>query len=421
MGIFDKVKDITDKAVDKAKIISESAKEEYKKAKEQSEQKKAERDAYKAEAEEKARLITEKIIQEVIDNRDSNKKNIFETIDETRLQNFAKEYYEKMVLPGSKASLSCILMYPYIDEKKIKTLKASLHDYDETETPILYIKDSEKQEFVFTKENFYFKVRYPEDNKFWCCGKLQTNVINKFEIESDETVGSFKVNGVQVTAIKICNIYRQDFLALNEFCRMVLENDFDISAEEIDKLIKQKIGDKIYQNIKKYMVYEDELVMYYAWGSDSLLALDYIACTTKQIIIMDREVFGATANVKQFYYEDITSMATIQNSNSSDLIGYIIDTALTVALKICDLVITVAGSTNKINTLYTVEAERVVAIYHQYRKEAKQVTPTVSNIIQQNEPDAMDQLVKLSQLREAGVITEEEFNQKRKILLGKIN
>jgi hypothetical protein len=420
MGIFDKVKDITDKAVDKAKVISESAKEEYKKAKEENEQKKAERDAYRAEAERKARKLTEKIVQEVAENSDKNKKHIFETIDETELKNFAKEYYEKMVLPGSKASLSCILMYPYIDEKKVNTLKTSLRDYDEAELPILYIKDSEKQEFVFTKENFYFKIKYPDDTKLWCCGKLQISAINKFEVVSDETIGSFRVNGVQVAAIKICNIYKQDFMALNEFCRMILENDFNISAEEIDKLIRQKIGNKIHQNIKKYMVYDDELVMYYAGGSDSLLALDYIACTTKQIIIVNREVFGATANIKQFYYEDITSMATIQNSNSSDLIGYIIDTALTAALKICDLVITVAGSTNKINTLYTVEAERVVAIYHQYRKEAKIITPAVSNIIQQSEPDAMDQLVKLSQLKENGVITEAEYNEKRMILLDKI-
>ena len=90
-------------------------------------------------------------------------------------------------------------------------------------------------------------------------------------------------------------------------------------------------------------------------------AKDYIVCTTKQIIVVNREMLGATANIKQFYYEDITSASTEQNAKSSDFTTALLETAITAATKTCDLIISVAGATTKIDTLFKVEAERVVA------------------------------------------------------------
>lgn len=420
MGLFDRVKDVTGKAAEMANTISQTAKEEYEKAKKENMQKKAENDAHKKEMTERADIRAKEIEEKINARKDHQVEGLFQSLTEKELCDYTKEFYEKMVLPGSKASLSCISMFPYIDEKKKKALRSTIPDFDISETPILYIHDSEKQEFLLTIENFYFKVKFDEDRNFWCRGKIESQNVDEFSIEISETESAFKINGITVTSIAVRNIYRQDFMALNEYYRTIREKDFNIEPKEIDRLIHQKIGDKIYQQVKKYMVYDDELVMYYASGSDSLLATDYIACTTRQIIIVDREAFGATSNVKQFYYEDITSMAILQNSNSNDLLGYIIDTALTAALKICTLVITVAGSRNKINTLYTVEAERVVAIYHQYRKEAKNPLPVTQTIVQQNEPDAIEMLKKLAELKDSGIISEEEFQEKKANLLSKI-
>lgn len=129
---------------------------------------------------------------------------------------------------------------------------------------------------------------------------------------------------------------------------------------------------------------------------------------------------GAISNVKQFYYEDITSMATEQNSKSDDLLVAVIDSALTAALKVCDLIIMVAGAKEKISTLYTIEAERVIAIYREYRKELKKGNQTAQTIIQQKEPDVLEQLETLSKLKDSGIISEEEFNQKKAVLLEKL-
>ena len=130
---------------------------------------------------------------------------------------------------------------------------------------------------------------------------------------------------------------------------------------------------------------------------------------------------GITANAKQFYYEDITSIQTIQNTNSGSLTGYLLNSALIAALDVCDLLITVAGASNRINSLYKNEADRIVSIYHQQRKEIKSSLKTPT-IIQQssNEPDPIDQLQKLAKLKESGIITEDEYNAKKAILMDKI-
>ncbi|MBR5157297.1 MAG: SHOCT domain-containing protein [Clostridia bacterium] len=132
---------------------------------------------------------------------------------------------------------------------------------------------------------------------------------------------------------------------------------------------------------------------------------------------MDREMFGATANIKQFYYEDIISASTEQNATSNDLTVALLETAITAATKTCDLVISTAGAGLRINTLFKVEAERVVAVYHHYRKEAKKATAQPQVVVQQQN-DPMEQLEKLAKLKDSGIITQEEFDAKKKELLG---
>ena len=209
----------------------------------------------------------------------------------------------------------------------------------------------------------------------------------------------------------------EDFITMNKYFTDIKAQDFEIKDEEIDKIIQEKIGSKIYKQVKKYMVYDDELAIYFAWGLDSLAAKDYIVCTTKQIIIMDREAFGGTMNVKQLYYEDITSAQTIQNTGDSSLTGMLLDAAFASLFQQCDLEITVAGSKTRINTLCKVEAERVISIYHEYRKKAKAANSQPQVIVQQNQPDVLEQIEKLAKLKEMGVLSAEEFAKKKAELL----
>ena len=135
------------------------------------------------------------------------------------------------------------------------------------------------------------------------------------------------------------------------------------------------------------------------------------------MVVLDREAFGLTKNVKQFYYEDVTSMATLQETNG------LLDLALTAALSICDLEVAVAGAKERLKTLYTYEAEKAVKVYRECRRNIKEKSNQPQVVVQQAAPsqaDPLDQLKKLQALKEAGILTEDEFNAKKADLLSKL-
>lgn len=410
MGLFDKIKDTAGSIAGSVKDSVDSARSNY-------EQKKAEQAAYNAEMTAKANEKAKEIISSI--EAFSNDGTVFGDIDIGTLKSFTKEFRDKILLPASSVSNTHISMFPMISEKELDKFIKVCPDYSKTDEALIYLKNG-KQQFMITPSNLYFSVALDEDPKFFAKGKVGMDQISQFTFDSDEVNSYFKCDELVLASFKTDKTIKEDFVSLENYFDCIKKKDFVITDEEVDKLIQEKIGSSVYAEVKKYMVYDDELMVYFAWGLDSLSAKDYIVCTTKQIIVMDREMFGMTANIKQFYYEDITSASTEQNSNSSDLTGMLIDTAITAATKTCDLIISVAGARNKINTLYKVEAERVVAVYHQYRKLAKQANSQPQVVVQQQVESPVEQIKKLKELANLGIISEEEFNQKKSDLLAKM-
>ncbi|MBQ9765429.1 MAG: SHOCT domain-containing protein [Lachnospiraceae bacterium] len=432
MAFMDKLKDVASKAAEKASSVKDSTMEGLNKmkestmdginkAKESYAQQKAEKEAYEAQLEAEAKEWTENMINQIIDAFDSDRPSLFCDTDTATLDKFTKNYYEMMVLPGSRPNISCLTMNPYIDDKAVKKLTKHFAAFDGSEAPFIYVKETFGQEIVITKTTLLFRLRHGEKN-LWCEGQIPVASINTFDIVPGEGFGYVTINGVQLSEIKYNGSYKQDFISLGNYFECIRNQDFEISNEEVDALIRKKIGDKIYAQVQKYFADEDEKILFYAGGIDSVTAVDYIACTTSQIIVVNREMMGATANVKQFYYEDVTAMATIQNTQSNDLLVAALDTALTAALKICTLQISVAGAKENINTIYLTEGTRIVAIYHEARKNAKKANaqPTQTIVQQAAQPDALEQLEKLAKLKDAGIISEEEFAQKKADLLSKL-
>lgn len=384
-------------------------------------QKKAEKDAHEAEMTQKAAEKAQEIVNTI--RAYENNGSLFRDIPENEILSFTKEFYDKLLMPAFSVALTKISMHPYVDEKEIEKIKKAIPDYDGSEAPILLLRAENKQLILLTYNTLYFSLKLEEDNKYVVNGKVPTGEISDMVFEVNDEAANVICDGYTIASFKTDKTIREDFISLTNYFECIKKHDFEITDEEVDALIKEKIGSKIVSEIKKYMVYDDEQFVYFAWGLDSLAAKDYIVCTNKQIIVMDREAFGATSNIKQFYYEDITSASTEQNSNSSSLTGYLIDSAITAATKTCDLYFSVAGAKTKIKTLYKAEAERIVAVYHQYRKAAKTAASQPQVIVQQAAPaadDPLEQLKKLSALKDAGIISEEEFNQKKAELLAKL-
>lgn len=406
-----KMKETVEAAAGKAKETFDTAKANY-------EQKKAEEAQYRQEMTEKAAVRAQEIKDTILSYQ--NEHGFFDGLTLDTITSFTKEFYDKILMPANSVAQSKISMYPYIGDKQLQKFKTTVPEYDSNETALIYLGTTSRQTFVLTDQALYFSLVMPEDSKFYANGRIPCSEISLFTAEREGDTFLFKCDEYILATFVADKITTEDLTTLNNYFQCIINRDFTITDEEVDNLIREKIGAKVYAEVKKYLIYDDELMVYFAWGLDSLSAKDYVVCTTKQIIIVNREMLGATANIKQFYYEDITSASTEQNAKSSDLTTALIETALTAATKTCDLIISVAGAATRINTLYKVEAERVVAVYHQYRKAVKTVAAQPQVVVQQQQVDPLEQLKKLAEMKAMGIVTEEEFAQKKAELLAKI-
>lgn len=421
MGLFDKFNkdDLISKAKNAVSTATDTVKNTVNTAKEGIEQKKAEQAALNAEAEAKAAQKAAEIIQAI--TAYSNETEVFGGIEKAALVSFTKDFRDKIYMPANSVSKSCVTMHPDFEGKSFEKITNELEGYDASEAPLFLVKAENHQLILVTDKTLYFKLSVENGTKFFAKGKVPCSEISRFTAECSDSGAVFKCDDFVLAAFAAGKVTNEDFITLNNYFRCIEAKDFNITDEEVDALIREKIGEKVLAEVKKYIIDDDEQFVYFAWGLDSLSAKDYVVCTNRQILVVDREMFGATANIKQFYYEDITGANVVQNATSTDLTAYLIETAVTAATKTCDLVITVAGNASRINTLFKVEAERVVAVYHQFRKSAKAAASQPQVVVQQQTAaDPLEQIQKLKSMVDMGIISEEEFNIKKAELLAKL-
>lgn len=333
---------------------------------------------------------------------------------EDNFMDFTKEFFERLLLPANSVSASKITMYPYSD-KIVKSLKKSIEGYADSDIPAFQFNGDKGEYVVLTKNHLYVSFAFPENPAFFGNLCLDLGQVSSLQFEVSGEACEVICNGV--TLFTNHNPHEFDVITVNEYFRRLKEKDYEITEIQVDELIKSKIGDNILKIIRQY-TFDDELLVYFAWGLDNITAKDFVVCTNKQILLLDREMLGATKNVKQFYYEDITSMGTDQKTNN------VLEFALTAAFKLCNITVYVAGTQEKIQTLFTYEAERVVRVYQEYRRSIKQEERSARQVIVQQsapqEDDVFAKLEKLNKLKEAGILTEEEFNAKKAELLAQM-
>lgn len=413
MGFMDSLKNAASSAAEKAKQVKQNMDEI-------AAQKKAEAEALKAERTAKIEAMRDEAVSKI--NSIGTGGGIVDALSENELFDFTKKFAEKLFMCACTSSKSHILIYPYITDKQNKKIHESFKFEDSTDKPIIHIKTDDKQEILFTKNRLFFRVVLPEDKNYSAVGEVNAAAVNDFQFVETENGYSFQCDTVELISFKLNKKYKQDFITLNNYFARIKNKQFEIAEQEIHDMIKEKVGNDIYNLFSKYFGDDDELAIFFAWGADSYSANDFIICTTSQVIILDRELGGMTMNAKQLYYDDITAVEIIQNSNSGSLTADLINSAITAALDVCDLSIAAAGTSLRINNLYKNEAEIVSAIYRQNRKELKNKAsaPTVVQAAASAADDPLEQLAKLSKLKDAGIISQEEFDEKKAALLAKI-
>lgn len=404
-----KAKETASSAANSAKNAANSAKSKYDEKRKEANAQKAERERIKAEKQAEADVAAKKMVEDIR----ASQGTLFD-VDKKQLADFTADYYDKLYLPAHSVSASKLIFHP-LDKKIDKYAQKDFPEYNNAnETPLWMILGKGQQKIFLSTKALYFKKAYDEENMFFCTGTIPIENIESVSYSKDGDNYIFACNGVELLNSKTGFALDTDSFA--GYITRIKNRDFTITNEQIDKLIKEKIGENILKIVNEY-VFDDELILYFAWGCDSITAKDFVVCSDKQMVVLDREAFGLTKNVKQFYYEDVTSMATIQNTNG------LLDLALTVALSVCDLEISVAGAKERLNNMYTYEAEKAVKVYRECRRGIKESNKQPQVVVQQAstpQVDPLEQIQKLQKLKEAGILTEEEFNAKKADLLSKI-
>lgn len=399
--------DFLKKAKESAQSAAGTAKAKFDEQKQKSAEQKAERERIRAEKQAQADAKT----QEMLEALQASSGDLF-CIDRRQLLDFTADYYDKLFLPAHSISASKIIFHP-LDQKIVKYAKKEFTQYSESEEPVFMVQGKSQQKVFLSTQALYFKKAFDEEASFFCIGRVPIECVESVEYKLENEKYVFLCNGIELMSGK-------DGLALDidtfrKYIERIKNRDYVITNEQIDEEIKEKIGSEVLKIVREY-IYEDELLLYFAWGCDSLTAKDFVVCSDKQMVVLDREAFGLTKNVKQFYYEDVTSMATLQETNG------LLDLALTAALSVCDLEISVAGAKERLKNLYTYEAEKAVKVYRECRRAAKEEASRPQVVMQAApaQDDPIAQLEKLSKLKEAGIISEDEFNAKKADLLGKL-
>ena len=403
-----KAKETAANAAASAANAANAAKAKMDEKKQQMDAQKAERERIRAEKQAQADQETQQMLEAM-----SAESGDLLQVDTKQLLSFTAEFYDKLYLPAHSVSASKLLFHP-LDQKINKYAQKEFPEYNPAnESPIFMILGKNQQKVFLSSRALYFKKAFDEEATFFCVGNIPIDKIKTLSYQKDGDNYIFSCN--QVIILNSKNGFELDINAFQLYISRIQNRDFAITNEQIDALIKEKIGDKILEIVQEY-VYEDELLLYFAWGCDSITAKDFIVCSDKQMVVLDREAFGLTKNVKQFYYEDVTSMATLQETNG------LLDLALTAALSVCDLEISVAGAKERLNTLYPYEAEKAVKVYRECRRNIKESNKQPQVVVQSSAPavDIVEQIQKLNGLKEAGILTEEEFNIKKAELLAKM-
>ena len=439
MAFFDKLKEVKDNAVATANNAAQKAKEQYEANKQAREEKKAAEEAYKAEMTAKARASSEEIINKVNENYKEDMDGFFNGKEKKDIFKYTKDFFEKILLPANSKDKTYITMYPHVsskmNEKLIKTFGENI-PYDAI---LMHIRDTEGQEFLLTYDKLYFKMLLEEDKKFPVLGSIPTMKVSLFSLKKETDCYVFTCDEVEVGRIKINAGKESDFVSLNKYFSDMKNSDFAITDEEIDSVIKEKIGAFMVTEIENECD-DNELLQFFTYNSSG----GYVACTTEKIIVADKQSGGNVSNISRYYYDEIKNIETKQDATnlgnstvSSSLGGMLAEMAVQAAVEsavdsflkdVCDLEIRGEGIYKRMGGMVKIEADRIVAIFNRFKKEnrnaekVKEVPVQPQMIIQENQsqPDVLEQIEKLAKLKDAGILTEEEFNQKKAVLLEKL-
>lgn len=406
MGLKDLFKDVTDLAKESIDSIQADLA-----------LKKEEQERLRAEMDQRIKTYTETLMEQLLNPVDASTNPLINTEDDEIVE-FTKNFSEKLLLPANSASATKIDMYPY-EEKVLKNVLKTFPTYNMQEKFLFQFKDSKGQIILLTSSNLYFKILFPENNSFFAAGSLPKEKLFDISINRGDEQCTLIVNAITLITIPAAEIKTIDTITLTEYLCRLKKNDLMITDDQVDAFIQTKLDPTTLEIVKTFLD-ADEKLIYFAWGLDNLVSKKFLTCTSEKIVLYDRDL---TAK-KTFAYDQILSLTT-QPSTVSFL-----DLSLTLGMNPNDTEIKTAGAIETISILYPREAQRVIQIYNAHKPEGTHQDPSEESSAPQSQAtaqqsttpqeDPIAMIEKLASLKEKGIISEAEFNQKKQELLAKL-
>lgn len=406
MGLKDLFKDVTDLAKESIDSIQADLA-----------LKKEEQERLKAEMDQRIKNYTDTLVEKLLTPTEAPASLLINAGDDD-VVGFTKNFCEKLLLPANSPAATKIDMHPY-EEKALKNVLKTFPTYNLQEKFLFQFKDSKGQIILLTTSNLYFKIHFPENLSFSVVGSIPCEKLFSIAIDKGEEHCTLLVNGITLITTPAEEVKTIDIITITEYLWRLSNNDFVIDDVHVDAFIASKLDPTTLEIVKSFLD-PDEKLVYFAWGLGSLVSKKFITCTSSKIVLYDRDL----STKKSFPYDQILSMST-QPSTVSFL-----DLSLTLGMNPNDMEIKTADAIETISILYAREAERVIQIYNAHKPEGG--TPPTSNQ-PTNEPpqpgmptaepaqeDPIAMIEKLAGLKEKGIISEEEFNQKKQELLAKL-
>jgi len=402
MGLKDLFKDVTDLAKESIDSIQADLA-----------LKKEEQERLRAEMDQRIKNYTDTLVEQLTNLTDTPAHSLINAGDD-ELLSFTRNFSEKLLMPANSPGSTKIALYPD-EEKALKNITKTFPSYNSQEKFLFQFKDNKGQTLLLTTSNLYFKVLFPENPSFFAVGLIPREKLFCITINQGDAHCAILVNQISLITTPVAEVKTIDILTLTEYLKRLGSNDFVINADQVDTFISAKL-DPTTREIVKGFLEPDEKLVYFAWGLGSLVAKKFITCTSQKIVFYDRD-----SSVKKIFpYDQILSLTTHPSTVS------LLDLSLTLGMNPNDTEIKTANAIETISILYAREAERLIQIYRAHKPEAAAASaqspdePLQTETAEPAAEDPIAMIEKLAGLKEKGIISEEEFNQKKLDLLAKL-
>lgn len=290
------------------------------------------------------------------------------------------------------------------NDSRMRSLNYAHYDNDKEKTLLLFdgLERSIENGFVITDSNFYY---------------IADGEKGKVSLEEISTIKSGTIGGgmfgfvitLNETQLRFPVPYPFSTKELDVLQKLFIKMSIDILKVDVDKPTKTQY--EIFNTINDNLI-EGENIMHVAWSiSDRFVVTTsgaFIICTNYRLIVCQFDFNGFKQKI-DYPYNTITSISNEQRSIQTYL-GDMLS-----SLKLCDMRIGAAQSVIILEGFKCSDVEQIGKIVTERKQ--KIVSPDkVQNSIS-NKLDISEEIMKLKNLFDRGLLTQEEFNKAKKKLL----